>query len=132
MASRRGTRVNTGRGDDIVIVNSPATPVRRRSSSRRAPRKRTRSRSRSSNSSGGYKQKLIGTGVGGFAYGIIEKTVGDKLPVVPVLGKSGTVALACYFFGKSSPLVRDIGVAAAAIAGYSFGKTGSVSGEDDD
>lgn len=117
-----------------MVVNSPAAPARRRTSSRRVARRRTRSRSRSSVGGGGgsYKNKLVSTGVGGFLYGVLEKSVGDKLPVIPILGKSGTIAVGCYFFGKNNSMIRDLGVAAAAIAGYSFGKTGSVSGDFDE
>jgi hypothetical protein len=52
------------------------------------------------------------------------------MPTVPIIGKSGTIAIGCYFFGPKSGIVRDVGLAAAAIAGYSFGKSGVVSGYD--
>jgi hypothetical protein len=54
------------------------------------------------------------------------------LPRLPGIGRSGTVALAVYFLKPQNHILQDIGVAAAAIAGYSFGETGSVSGDDDD
>lgn len=73
---------------------------------------------------------MMGVGLGGFAYGMIEKSF-PSLPTLPIVGKSGTVALAVYFFGGSNELINDIGIAAAAIAGYSLGKTGVVSGFDD-
>ena len=68
--------------------------------------------------------------MGGLGYGLIEKHFGAKIPTLPFIGRSGTVALACYFFAGKHPLIKDVGVAAAAIAGYSFGATGKVSGED--
>jgi hypothetical protein len=63
-------------------------------------------------------------------YGYIEKSF-PALPSLPVLGKSGTVALVCYLVGDKHPIVRDVGVAAAAIAGYSMAKSGSISGDYD-
>jgi len=67
--------------------------------------------------------------VGGFLYGYIEKTFGSSIPVVPLIGKSGVIALAAYFFGGKQPgLIADVGNAASVIAGYSFGSTGKVSG----
>ena len=51
---------------------------------------------------------------------------------IPGIGRSGTVALAVYFLKPSNQILQDMGVAAAAIAGYSFGETGSVSGDDDE
>lgn len=69
--------------------------------------------------------------LGGFAYGLLVKTFPD-IPRFPVIGKSGTVALAVYLMKPQSQLLQDLGVAAAAIAGVSFGETGAVSGFGDD
>ena len=74
----------------------------------------------------------MGTAMGGFAYGFVEKTWGPQIPSLPFIGKSGAVALACYFLSPRHPLIKDVGIAAAAIAGYSFGKTGTVSGDEYD
>lgn len=66
--------------------------------------------------------------LGGFIYGYLEKNV-SQIPTLPIIGKSGAIALGCYFFGGKSPgIVADVGNAAAVIAGYSFGSTGRVSG----
>jgi len=133
MARRRAPRVQTGRGNDIVVVNTPA-PVRRSSGGSRRRRSRGRSRRRSSNSVGGgpiSQNKLIGQAIGGFAYGFLEKTF-PQMPRLPGIGRSGTVALAVYFLKPRNQILRDIGAAAAVIAGYSFGATGTVSGYDDD
>lgn len=67
--------------------------------------------------------------MGGFGYGFIKKNFPD-LPRLPLVGQSGTVALAVYFLKPKSQWLQDIGIAAAAIAGASFGETGVVSGED--
>lgn len=59
------------------------------------------------------------------------KHYGNQIPSLPMVGKSGTIAIAAYFFRGKHPIVKDVGVAAAAIAGYSFGKTGTVEGSYD-
>jgi len=47
-----------------------------------------------------------------------------------MLGRAGTIALGCYLFGKGkgSGLLRDMALAAAAVAGYEIGTKGSISG----
>lgn len=66
--------------------------------------------------------------LGGFLYGYIEKNV-PQVPTLPLVGKSGAIALISYFMGGKSPgIIADIGNAASVIAGYSFGSTGKVSG----
>lgn len=70
--------------------------------------------------------------MGGFGVGFIEKNFGDKLPSLPVVGTKGAIAIGCYLFGAKHPLVRDVGIAAAAMAGYQFAKEGKVSGDGDD
>lgn len=79
---------------------------------------------------------MIGVGLGGFGVGFLEKTFGDKIPTLPVVGKKGAIAIAAYYFADSKRgWVEDVGIAAAALAGYEFGTTGkitgSVMGEDD-
>ena len=121
------------RTQDVVVVTPPATPVRRRSSGGvRRRRRRTYRRRGGGGSDGSFKNRLIGTAMGGLGYGLIEKHFGAQIPTVPLIGKSGTIAILSYFFGQKHPLIKDIGVAAAAIAGYSFGKEGKISGEYDD
>jgi len=134
MAAKRRTRV--ARGDAITLVNVPA-PVQRRSRARAPVRRRRRRRSAGGRGPGttsdkSFKDKLIGTAMGGLGYGLIEKHWGAQIPSLPFVGKSGTVAIACYFFSSKHPLVKDVGIAAAAIAGYSYGKEGKVAGYDDD
>jgi len=68
--------------------------------------------------------------MGGFCYGQLVKNF-PSLPRIPGIGRSGTVALAVWFLKPSSRLLQDVGIAAAAIAGASFGETGTVSGDDD-
>lgn len=72
--------------------------------------------------------KSGGLALGGFIYGYIEKNV-PQVPTLPLIGKSGAIALIAYFMGGKNPgIIADIGNAASVIAGYSFGSTGRVSG----
>lgn len=67
--------------------------------------------------------------LGGFLYGYIEKNFGPQIPNVPLVGKSGGIAILAYMMGGKSPgLIADVGNAASVIAGYSFGSTGKVAG----
>ena len=78
---------------------------------------------------------MMGAGIGGAAFGFIEKTF-PNMPTMPIIGRAGTVALAAYLLTRrggigASGIVRDIGIAAAVIAGYQLGKTGKVAGDGD-
>jgi ABC-type Mn2+/Zn2+ transport system permease subunit len=68
--------------------------------------------------------------LGGLAYGLLVKHV--PIPKIAAIGRSGTIALAIYLLKPSSQLLQDAGIAAAAIAGASFGETGTVSGDGED
>lgn len=122
----------------IVVRERSAPQTIRISTPRAAPIKRAKHRRKSSG--GGHRG--IGGGatgamsmprsgalaLGGFIYGYIEKNV-PQVPTLPLIGKSGTIALAMYFLGGKSPgIMADVGNAASVIAGYSFGSTGKVSG----
>ena len=134
MAARRRTAQRTSSGSEIVVVN--AAPVARRSSGGGVRRRRSRGRKRSrsgggSNAGGGNIQRRIqGVALGGLGYGLLIKNF-PTLPRLPGVGRSGTVALAVYFLKPTNRILQDIGIAAAAIAGASFGETGTVSGDDD-
>lgn len=74
---------------------------------------------------------MINHGLGGVVYGFIEKNFGKQLPTLPVVGRAGSIALAAYMLAKgrsSSGIVGDVARAAAVIAGYQLGTTGSISG----
>lgn len=72
---------------------------------------------------------MQGVAIGGLAFGLLVKNF-PSLPRLPGIGRSGTVALAVYLLKPSNRILQDMGIAAAAIAGYSFGETGTVSGDD--
>lgn len=124
----------TAPGSDIVVVNA-AAPVARRAPSRRrraAPRRRRR-RSRVGGGGGGagIQSRLQRVALGGLGYGLLVKFF-PEMPRLPGVGRSGTVALAVYFMKPTTQLLQDVGIAAAAIAGASFGQTGVVSGDGDE
>jgi len=133
MAARR--RTATRSGGEIVVVNA-AAPVARRSSGGGVRRRRSGGRKRRRSSSGGgggggsIDKRIQNTALGGLAYGLLVKNW-PTMPRLPGIGRSGTIALAVYFMKPKSKLLQDLGVAAAAIAGYSFGETGTVSGGED-
>lgn len=69
--------------------------------------------------------------IGGFCYGQLVKNF-PTLPQIPGLGRAGSVAALVYFLKPSSTLLQNVGLAAAVIAGNSFGLSGSVAGDDDE
>ncbi|MFA5053629.1 MAG: hypothetical protein WC565_06210 [Parcubacteria group bacterium] len=133
MAAKRKTSSSR-----TVVVQQPkaAAPIIRVSAPRApAVHRRKRSGGRRVSGGGGTPKDMIGAGIGGAVYGFVEKQWGAKIPTIPILGRAGTVAVVCYFARKQggmgrSPLVRDLGMAAAVIAGYQLGSTGKISGED--
>jgi hypothetical protein len=77
------------------------------------------------------KSRMSGAAMGGLGVGLIEKTF-PNLPTLPMVGRKGALALAIYFMEPKEKILQDIGMAAAALAGYEFGKTGTISGAYDD
>jgi len=66
---------------------------------------------------------------GGFVLGALEKA-DLGLPTIPVLGKSGTIALAAWAIGNygNVPILRDLAVGMAAVTAYQLGSKGSIDG----
>ena len=118
-------------GGGIVLVQPPPAPIARRSSGgRRRRRRRGRGGGGRHSVGGGSLQKtLTGVAIGGLAYGLLVKNW-PQLPRLPGIGRSGTVAIAVALLKPSNEILRNVGVAAAAIAGYSFGESGTVSGDE--
>lgn len=119
------------------MVNAGGTPARRSSGGGGIRRRRTRTRGRKRARSGGggggshgIQRSMQGVAIGGLAFGLLVKNF-PTLPRIPGIGRSGTVALAIYLLKPQNKILQDMGIAAAAIAGYSFGETGTVSGDDD-
>jgi hypothetical protein len=114
------TRTRTVTAAPIINVRAPAARTTKRT-------KRRSSKGRGS-SEGLTQQAMINSAIGGAAFGFIEKAF-PNMPTVPILGKAGTVALACFLFGKKIPFARDIGRSAATLAGYQLARDGHVLGE---
>jgi hypothetical protein len=97
---------------------------------RAAPKKKHHRRRGSAGGGGLTIQHIVAAGIGGFALGFVKKTF-PTLPTVPILGRSGTIALGAYLLRSHvrSPIVRDIALAAAAVAGNELGSTGTISGD---
>ncbi len=134
MAKKTKTRTTTR----IVRVAAPraAAPIIRVSAPRAvAKRRRSRRRVGGGHGSSINGKTITGIVIGGALLGWIEKNYGQKLPVIPVLGTKGTIAIGAFFAhkqGMAREITRDICIAAAATAGYQLGKEGRVSGEDVD
>ena len=130
MAKRKQTKRSTA--SKTVTVKSTPIVVRAPSAPRKAPAKRRSSR-RSGGFGGGdnFGRTVIACGLGGAAVGFIEKTF-PNLPSLTFLGKKGTIAAAAYLLRRQLPYAKEVAISAAAISGYEFGKTGSISGADDD
>lgn len=75
---------------------------------------------------------MLGAGIGGAVLGFIEKSF-PTLPTVPIIGRAGTIALGAYFLsrrgGMGGTILRDVALAASAVAGYQLGHTGKISGD---
>jgi hypothetical protein len=113
-----------------VPVRAPA-PIIKVTAPRAAAPKKKHHRRRSGGGGGGLTlQHIVAAGIGGFALGFVKKTF-PTLPTVPILGRSGTIALGAYLLRSHvrSPIVRDIALAAAAVAGNELGATGTISGD---
>jgi len=125
MAKRRASSTAIVRA---FPVRSPA-PVIRIAAPRALPAKKTHRR-RGAASTGITGKTLIGAGIGGAALGFIEKTF-PNLPTMPIIGRTGTIAIAAYMISKrgGGGIARDIALAAAVLTGYQIGKTGTVAGD---
>jgi hypothetical protein len=67
--------------------------------------------------------------IAGYILGHVDK-MGTVIPTIPILGRAGTLAVALHFFGPKGGIWQDAAIAAAAVAGYEMGKTGTISGDD--
>ena len=79
-----------------------------------------------------FSRHNITTVGAGFAVGMLEKmTFVQNLPSLPIVGKTGTIAIAAYLMsnGGRNGMAADIATSAAAIAGYMLGNQGSIVGD---
>jgi hypothetical protein len=109
----------------IIKVSAPRAP---------AKRKRTHHRRRSSVGGGIVQNSTLQYALGGLLYGFVVKSgLVQKLPAVPVIGRTGLAAIGLDYWARhgGGDMVRKTANAAAVIAGFQFGSTGSVLGQDD-
>jgi hypothetical protein len=127
MAKRR-----TSTASMVRYVSAPraAAPIIIRAP-RAAPAKHHRKHHRKGGVGGLTQGRMVEFAIGGAAFGFISKNFGAQLPTLPIIGRSGTIALGAYYLGKSKGgIMRDIAIAAAVIAGFEIGTTGKISGDD--
>lgn len=127
-------RVKHRRSTALVPYAAPRVQTivvrRSRGATHHKPKKHHRRRA-----SGGLGSALGGLGhlapvaAGAFALGLLDKQ-GTKFPTVEVLGRAGTIAVASHFAAKflRMPILRDVALAAAAVALYEYGSQGKVVG----
>lgn len=131
---RAATRVQT----KIIRASSPA-PVIKVSAPRAAPVRRRRSHRRRRSGGGGggaiaglVSNETVQMAVGGALYGFAVKSgLVAKLPAIPILGRTGTAAIAFDYWSRhgGGPWAGRAARAAAAIAGYQLGHDGTISGD---
>lgn len=110
---------------------APAAIVVRTRSSAPAKRRRRGRRRASSLSLGGNGifSHMLGGAVYGFA---VKQGWVDKLPSIPVIGRTGAAALVLNEMAKRgmmSSLTRPAATAAAVLAGYQLGNEGAIHGD---
>jgi hypothetical protein len=134
MAKRR-KRTAARTTTKIVRVGSPA-PIVRVSAPRAVRRRRRGGRRRSGggNIAGGLvSNESVQLAIGGALYGFAVKQGWiEKLPALPIVGRTGAAALILDYFGRrgGGEMVRRAGKAAAVIAGYQLGTEGKILGDD--
>lgn len=109
----------------IIKIAQPRAPATRK---KRAPARR----SRSSSFIGGAMQSGISDAIGGAIFGFaVKQGWVAKLPAIPVIGRTGTAAIVLHYLAKrgGGEYVKRAAVAAAVIAGYQLGSTGSILGD---
>lgn len=113
---------SSGGGGAVVVVRETAGRVGRAVRRSRA----------TGGEAAGLQKRMQASAIGGFGVGFIEKQFGAQIPSLPVIGRKGAIAMGVYFFKPKSKMIQDVGVAAAALAGYQFGKEGKIDGYDED
>lgn len=133
MAAKKRRRVVSDR-TTTKIIKAPA-PIIRVSAPRAAVAKRRSPRRRRSgghNLGGLVSNESVQMAIGGALYGYAVKSgIVEKLPAIPVLGRTGTAAILLDYWSRhgGGQLAGRAARAAAAIAGYQLGNTGKISGD---
>jgi hypothetical protein len=114
---------------------APAAPAAIVVRTRSVPAKRKQRRRRGASSGGGgmLGGGIVGHFIGGALFGFaVKQGWVDKLPEVPVIGRTGAAAFGLNYFAKhgGGDVARKMAVAAAVLAGYQLGDTGSIHGDE--
>jgi len=112
-----------------------AAPIIRVSAPRAAPAKRRHHRRRSNGTGGALSfQRAGGLALGGAIFGYLQKQdFYNKLPTLPVIGRTGTAAIGLVYLSKragSHSMIRDTAIAACVLSGYQLGHDGKISGDE--
>lgn len=125
-AARRRSTTTVVRAAAPIVVRTAAPLVRRRRYHRR--------RGGGGSHIGGslISNESVQMAIGGALYGYACKMqLVDKLPALPLLGKTGTAAIILDYFSRhgGGEMCRRASRAAAAIAGYTLGMEGTIAGD---
>lgn len=136
--AKKKRRVVSSREAVTTKIVKAAAPIIRVSAPRAPARKATRRRRRSSGGGnmgvgGIISNEAVQMAIGGAIYGYAVKSgIVDKLPAIPVLGRTGTAAILLDYWARhgGGQLAHRSARAAAAIAGYMLGHEGKISGDE--
>lgn len=135
--AKRKTKTRVVSGGTTIIRERIAAPIVRRTRRRRsAPVRRRATGRRRSTGIGGLNfggSGLIGYGMGGFLYGLaVKQGFIAKLPAIPIIGRTGTAAIALDYFSRhgGGPMAGKAAHAAAVLAGYQLGSEGHITGDE--
>jgi hypothetical protein len=106
----------------IVVRTRSSTPAKRK-----APRRRRGGGGGSFGLDG-----VMGHAIGGALFGFcVKQGWVDKLPEIPLLGRTGAAAIGLNYLAKhgGGEMARKAAVAAACIAGYQLGAEGKIHGD---
>lgn len=138
MARRRKSGRYAAAAPKVITMTAPrqAAPIIRIAAPRAAPiakrrRGRTSFRRRAASVGGFISQHNIDMAMGGALFGFAVKSgLVQKLPAIPLIGRTGTAALLLDYWAKhgGGQTVQRAASAAAVLAGYQLGSTGSITG----
>lgn len=109
------------------IIRIATSQVKRRFGSRRRVR-------RTASQFGGFvSQHNIDGFLGGVMYGYaVRQGWVDKLPNVPLIGRTGAAAIGLDYISKrGAPFLRKAAIAASVLSGYQLGHDGKITGDED-